>query len=248
MQSRNVTRLVAAGAAAMLSAYIYYNSKVNPPTPDTGTTKPDTSDTTKPDKVETDLSKVTYQWVGDMIKTSDGRTFPLKRENLVDDKGKPIIILEARSTEPSDAPPMKAQARADMDEAELTKDFWLRLQDQNLTTLELIPSKFDDNGDLRRTYVTITDSESDFLKLSSADMYRIKDGLQNKIAVPIWLVLKHQQQIQEVPIKPSIKPRVKALRQSEIPTDQLHFSILNSCWYLSCVRLLYTTTIEFNYG
>lgn len=160
-----------------------------------------------------DVDKTTYTWKNDGIHTSDGRFFPLKRENIVDEDGKPLIILEARP-DGSDMP-----SRAKMSEAQLTEDFWARLQDQQIETLALVPSKFDNEGDLRMVFVTLTQSELDFLKLEEIERYRLKNGRIDKIAVPIWVILKNQEKLQTAPVEEPFRNKLKKLRDTEIPKE-----------------------------
>ena len=162
-----------------------------------------------------DLDKIVYQWIDGGIKTSDGRFFPLKRENIVDKDGNPILIMEARLADDPEAP--STPQRKKMTEQQIISDIWLRIQDQDLDSLALIPSKYDNEGDLRRTLVTITKKESEFLKLD-VDQYRLRNGTYDKIAVPLWVILQKQEEIQKVPVKEEFQDKVKKLRKSEIPS------------------------------
>jgi hypothetical protein len=162
------------------------------------------------------IEKATYYWTDLGIKTSDGRFFPLNRKNIRDKDGNPLIIMEALVSGGSGTD--KMPQRDKMGEAELTNDIWMRLQDQDLDTLELIPSRFDNEGDLRKMFVTITDEEAEHLQLQGIERYRIKADGYDKIAVPLWIILKRQQEIQKTRVDDAHIDKVKTLRKSEIPS------------------------------
>lgn len=165
-------------------------------------------------QAQVDVSEVTYQWTDKGIKTSDNRFFVLKRENLVDEKGNPIVIIEARTD-----PNAVQLNRSNMNVDQLMYDFWLRVADQDLDTLHFVPSKFDNVGDLRRVFVTVTKEEADFLQIDKKYRFDLKIPGYNKTLIAIWQILKHQEKLQEVPVPSELFNKVKSLRDTEKPSE-----------------------------
>jgi hypothetical protein len=158
------------------------------------------------------VDKVTYQWTDKGIKTSDGRFFELKRDNLVDKDGDPLIIIEAKPIKEGDQP-----SRDKMTVDQLMEDFWFRVQDQDLDTLRFVPSKFDNLGDHRLIFTSVTPSEADYLEIPNNNRYRVNIANYNKVVVPFHMLLKKQVEVSQVSIPPSYKERVNNLRSKEKP-------------------------------
>lgn len=165
----------------------------------------------KYDTSDKDLSKITYQWTEKGIKTSDGRFFALIRSNLVDENGDPIVILEARTSGE------ELIDRSKMSTVDLIEDFWIRVQDQDLETLALIPSKYDNEGDLRSAFVTISKSELTHFP-EDIKKYRIKNANSDKYAILAWDFFKNQRVLQQVPINEENTATVERLRKTELPS------------------------------
>lgn len=166
------------------------------------------------DTVE-NVDKVTYQWTEKGIETSDGRFFPLKRENLVDKNGDSLIIIEAKPIKEGDQP-----SRDKMTVDQLMEDFWYRVQDQDLETLHFVPSKFDNLGDHRLIFTSVTPSEADYLEVPNNNRYKVNIANYNKVIIPFWMLLKKQADVSKVSVPPSYKERVNNLRSREKPSGQ----------------------------